>query len=144
MLKNPDFEKQLYENTDVSREQWILKNSEQIKLVRLKVGDLGFTKNPTTDELYAKTGELGLELCPAEVGPNLRLKYAEVFKREQSMNEYLYIAMKQITDSDGSPNIFFVKRHDDGFWLSYYWADPTDEWSLDDEFVFRLRKPLKP
>jgi len=144
MLKNPDFEKQLYENTDVSREQWILKNSEQIKLVRLKVGDLGFTKNPTTDELYAKTGELGLELCPAEVGPNLRLKYAEVFKREQSMNEYLYIAMKQITGSGGSPRVFDVGRDGDGFWLRSRWTSPTDEWSLDDEFVFRLRKPLKP
>jgi hypothetical protein len=140
MLDNPDFEKQLYENTDAPREQWKLKNPEQLDLVKLKVGDLGFTKNPTTDELYAKAQEFGLEICPAEVGPHLRLKYLEVFKKEQPMNEYLRVAMKQITDSGRNPNIFNVYRDDDGLWLAHHWANPSTEWGLDREFVFRHRK----
>ena len=44
------------------------------------------------------------------------------------------------TDSDGNPNIFNVKRNDDGFWLNNNWTNPTNKWNLDNEFVFRLRK----
>ena len=140
MMDNPDFEKQLYENTNAPREQWILKKPEQLNLVKLKVGDLGFTNNPTIDELYKKAEELGLELCPAEVGPHLRLKYPEVFHREQPLNEYLRVAMKQIADFDGYPRIFDVHRYDDGLWLDSYWTGPGSEWDLDREFVFRRRK----
>lgn len=131
MMKNPDFIKSVKER---------LKKPENITLVKLKIRDLGFTKNPTTDELYARAGELGLDLCPAETGPHLRLKYEEVFKREQPMNEYLRVAMKQIADSDGDPYVFYVHRDDGGFWLGLHWADPAYEWDLDYDFVFRLRK----
>ena len=123
-----------------NRDFTVSKNPEQIELIRLKVKDLGFAQNPTTDELYAKAKELGLELCPAETGPHLRLKYEEVFKREQPMNEYLRVAMKQITDSDGDPEVFRVYRSDDGFWLGLNWASPTYKWDLGGEFVFRFRK----
>ncbi|EKE20548.1 MAG: hypothetical protein ACD_7C00533G0005 [uncultured bacterium] len=140
MLDNPDFEKQLYENADAPREQWILKNQEQIDLVQLKVGDFGFTKNPTTDELYAKAKEFGLEICPAQVGPHLRLKYQESFKKEQPMNEYLIVAMKQITDSAGNSNIFHVGRNGVGLWLDRSWTKPGRRWGFGYEFVFRHRK----
>jgi hypothetical protein len=117
-----------------------LKNPETINLVRLKVRDLGFTENPTTDELYKRAGELGLELCPPETGAYLRLKYEEVFKREQPMYEYLRIAMKQITVSVGALGIFRMARNAGGFWLGNDWADPSSWWSLGGGFVFRLRK----
>jgi hypothetical protein len=126
MMRNPDFT--------------VAKNPEQIDLVRLKVRDLGFTKNPTTDEIYKKAEEFGLELCPAETGPHLRLKYKEVFKREQPMNEYLYTAMKQVPDSSGDLRVFSVYRSGGGFWLDDGWAESGSEWSLGSEFVFRLRK----
>lgn len=86
--------------------------SEQTVLVRLKVGDLGFSHDPTTDEIYQKIESLGLELCPAEVGPHYRLNY-----KNQSFNEYLYIGMKQISDSVGVPYVFGLNRRDDGLWL---------------------------
>lgn len=128
MMRNPDFTTS--------------KNQEKIELVKLKVGDLGFTKDPTTDELYVRAKELGLELCPAETGPHLRLKYQEVFKKEQPMNEYLRIAMKQIASSEGNPSVFNVYRSAGGFWLYYTdsWSSPMSKWHLDDQIVFRLRK----
>lgn len=131
MMKHPDFLTSVKER---------LKKPETINLVKLKVRDLGFTNNPTTDELYAKAEELGLELCPAETGPHLRLKYKKVFKREQPMNEYLYTAMKQITDSDGYLSIFHVNRDDGGVWLGFSWASPAGRWHLGSGFVFRFRK----
>lgn len=113
----------------------VLEDKEQIDLVKLTVRDLGFPKGATTDEIYEKAKELGLELCPAETGPYLRLQY-----KDQPMNEYLRIGMKQITDTSGDPNIFGVYRRSDGAWLNDYWANPTDEWLPGHEFVFRFRK----
>jgi|GEM_PF-741913 len=131
MMKHKDFAASVQER---------LKNPETIDLVRLKVKDLGFTENPTTDELYKRAEGLGLELCPPETGPHLRLKYEEVFKREQPMYEYLRIAMKQIAGSRGDLHVFSVGRYDGGFWLDDRWTHPSSRWGLGGEFVFRLRK----
>ncbi len=113
-----------------------LKNTEQFDLVHLKVSDLGFPHGATTEEIYQKAKELGLELCPAEVGPNLRLKYTN-----QPLNEWLRIAMKQLPGRGGGLRVFSVNRdYDGGLWLDYDWAQPGRQWAPDDEFVFRSRK----
>lgn len=116
------------------------KESETANLIRLKVGDLGFSENkyPTTKEIYQRAEELGLELCPAETGPQYRLKYAD-----QPMGEWLRIGMKQITDRYGSPSVFSLGRDGDGLWLGSSWAGPDDGWYPDSKCVFRLRKSKK-
>jgi len=141
MLKNNDFEKSFYENTDAPREQWILKKSETANFVKLKIGDLGFPNGATTDEIYQKAEELGLELCPAETGLDLRLHYKDIFNKEQPLGEYFRVAMKQIAGRDGYPYVFSVNRSDGGkAWLRTYSASPDYRWSSDTEFVFRFRK----
>ena len=111
------------------------KKPEPVDLVRLKVRDLFGDKYSTTDELYKKAQEIGLELCPPEVAPHYRLKYAN-----QPMNEWVSVAMKQIPDPDGRPSVFYLLHVADGVWLSRSWAEPTDEWLPGFGFVFRLRK----
>jgi len=106
-----------------------------IDTVRLQVSDLGFSSSATTDQIYAKAKELGLELCPAEVGPHKRLKDIN-----QPMGDWEYIAMKQIADRNGYPDVFFLLRAGDGLWLHYYWALPDDTWFPYYQFVFSLRK----
>ncbi len=91
-----------------------------IDTVRLKVADLGFSSSATTDQIYAKAKELGLELCPAEVGPHKRLK-----DTNQPMGDWEYIAMKQITDRLGRPVVFRLARREDGLWLYDRWAGPA-------------------
>jgi hypothetical protein len=118
-----------------SRDFTTFSESQSLSTVRLKVSDLGFTGYSTADQIYPKAQELGLDLCPAEVGPHLRLKY-----KDQPMDELLYIGMKQILDSDGDPNVFGLDRDDDGLWLNGYWARPVNTWVPKDEFVFSLRK----
>ena len=113
----------------------LIQNPEQITLVRLKVRDLGFPNGATTQEIYDKAQELGLELCPDEVGPFQRLKDIE-----QPMNNWYVIAMKQFTGRLGYPNVFRLVRRDDGLWLYCDWAPPDGRWGADNEVVFRLRK----
>lgn len=122
---------QMIDSTDFTT----LPQKDSIDLVRLRVQDLGLKGTPTTDEVYAKANELGLDLCPAEVGPHLRLK-----NTDQPLGEWYLIGMKQIAVRHGHSHVFYLVRHEYGLWLSHYWAEPGNEWYPDDEFVFALRK----
>ena len=111
------------------------KTREEATLIRLTVADLGFKTSATTDQIYERAQTLGLELCPPDTGPNYRLKY-----KDQPLNEWVRIGMKQIADSDGCPYVFRLGRDDGGLWLLSTWAGPDDTWYPHDRFVFRLRK----
>lgn len=108
--------------------------TQDLKLTRLKVQDLGFgDKYPTTDEVYKRARELGLELCPPEVGPHYRLQY-----KDQPMDEWLLIGMKPIAGSDGGLDVFTLGRRVGGLWLRSRWATLDDRWGPKSEFVFGL------
>ena len=126
-----DWAKQMMDNKNFTTS----KKPEKIILMRLTVKDIGFPDGATTQEIYNRVKELGLELCPAETGPNLRLNYLD-----QPLAEWFWIAMKQITDSGGDPGMFGLGRDAGGLWLPGHWANPEGRWSSDHEFVFRLRK----
>ena len=114
--------------------------NETLDLVRIKVKDLKIEEDyPTTKQIYAKVKKLGLSFCPPQVGLPLRVDY-----KDQPLNEWLFVGMKPIFDSDGNPGVFFVERDDDGLWLYDFWAFPGNQWRPDGQFVFSLRKSLKP
>lgn len=118
------------------------------RTVRLRVIDLGFPEGALTREIIGSerdrdlfgnpapfTGgrgkQLGLELCPPNVGPHLRLEYAD-----QPSGERLHVAMKPITASDGEPRIFVVANDSTGLSLDAARARSNDKWEPDDIFVF--------
>jgi hypothetical protein len=48
-----------------------------------------------------------------------------------------------ITDSNGNPSVFNVKRNDDGKrWLNANYANPENRWNLDNVIVVVLRNSL--
>ena len=68
------------------------KTKTELDLVVLTAADLGFpTGNTPVAEIYRRALQLGLELCPAEAGPQLRLQYVN-----QPLGEFLHIAMQPI------------------------------------------------
>lgn len=104
----------------------------EVKLVKTTVVELGFPEGATLEEIYARAKELGLELCPAEVGPELRLQYTD-----QPYGEWLtMIAMKPITDSRGRPGLFYVAHDGVGRWLGAHFRFPGRFWHAADVFVF--------
>lgn len=109
----------------------------EVKLVVQSVADLGFEIGATYDEICARAKELGLELCPAEVGPQLRLQY-----KDDQVGEYYVIAMKLIPDSGGYPNLLGVGRyrHGRGPVLWAYYQKPDLYWDANMRFVFVLRE----
>jgi hypothetical protein len=124
----------------------------EVKTVRLRVTDLGFADGALTSEIIGSqddrdlfgylapfTGgrgaELGLELCPSDLGPHLRLQYTD-----QPMGETMYVAMKPITTLDGEPRIFVVAHNTGGLSLDAVRARHDDRWAPDDIFVFCLEQ----
>lgn len=127
-IKTSDWADDILESKDFV----ISKKIEKADLVRLTIEDLGFSDGATTDEIYKRAKDFGLELCPAEVGPHLRLQY--------SGGEWMCIAMKQIADRDGFPDVFHLVRNGDGLWLNGNNAKPARRWLSRHQFVFSLRK----
>jgi len=113
----------------------VSKEKEDANLIRLSVADLGLPGNPTTTQVCERAKELGLELVPAEVGPQYRLQY-----EDQPSDEYLYMGMETIPGPGGRPCVFKLFRVGDGLWLHNGWADPDNQWLPYSVFVFRARK----
>ncbi len=90
-------------------------------------------KNPTHQQICDRAEKLGLEKCPREVGPALRLAY-----QDQPNDEWLLVAMEPEADSGGSLDVFDVGRGDDELWLDARWFYPRHTWRGDDQFVFVL------
>ena len=126
---------------------------EALDTIVLTPKDFGYERMPTTTELLDPTRLMEwsrqnahrlpegcvVELLSAEAGPHIRDQY-----KDQPNGEILWMAMERITDPDGYPDVFRIGRYSDGKqWLSAGWANPDDEWNLDDRFVFRLRKVVQ-
>jgi len=108
----------------------------EIDLVVVSVAELGFGEGARRGDIYERAISLGLELCPNEVGPQLRLQY-----KDQPNGEWLRIAMEPISGSDGDLGIFGVGHRGSGLWLVGSDGDPDDFWCDDYRFVFvRPRK----
>ncbi|MDP3996150.1 MAG: hypothetical protein Q8P86_00455 [bacterium] len=81
----------------------------EVDLVIVSNAELGFENGATVKETYSRAKEFGLELCPNEVGPQLRLQY-----KDQPKGEWLLVAMEPITDSFNGSRVFNVGRLNDG------------------------------
>ena len=140
-----DFRKSLWDsgNKVSSEANGILGNSAftvavkkiKIDLAIKSVDELGFKGGAIRQQIYGRANELGLDLCPAEVGPQLRLQY-----KDQPEEEHLIVAMNPIADSDGALELFLVERDDSGLWLDSYYDDPGYIWHAGSRFVFARRK----
>ena len=120
---------------DVLNRTPLSKSKQFLNLVVLSVKELGFPDGAQLQDIYeAATCNWGLELCPAEVGPQLRLQYLD-----QPEGEWLIIAMNPICDSDGDPSLFYVRCDGGTRWLSARFGDPGGFWGASHRFVFVSR-----
>jgi hypothetical protein len=76
-----------------------------LELVLLSAADLGVESESSLADVYKRARQVGLELCPAEVGPQLRLDY-----RNQPRGEVLHIAMQPVATYGGDPTILALAK----------------------------------
>ena len=120
---------------DILNKTKLSKSKQSLDLVALTVAELGFPKGAKLEDIYKAAKNQGLDLCPAEVGPQLRLQYPD-----QPNGEWLVIAMEPINDSDGDLSLFLVEHLGAGRWLGADYGGPDDLWGAGGRFVFIRRK----
>ncbi len=87
----------------LSQPSFVVNPTEKtIPLALVSVGQLSFVDGATLNDIYVRALEYGLALCPAEVGPQLRLQFTEATEEPQLIR----IAMEPIKDSSDKPRIF--------------------------------------
>ncbi|MFZ1720273.1 MAG: hypothetical protein WAU28_02875 [Candidatus Moraniibacteriota bacterium] len=123
------YAKQMLVNVSFSGEQ------KSFDLVSFSVKALGFPAGATRADIYKRAQELGLEICPAEVGPQLRLQYTD-----QPNNDYLLIGTEPVALADGGPSLFVVDRSDSDPWLVDDLGKADYHWLGSHRFVFLRRK----
>jgi hypothetical protein len=87
----------------------VSETEQDAELVNVSVGELGFKDGARYADICKRANELGLGLCPAEVGPQLRLQF-----KDQPKSTYVVVTMEAITGSGGDLSVFYVERCGDG------------------------------
>lgn len=104
-----------------------------VEIVEFTIADLGFPSGCTRAKLFARAAELGLEFCPAEVGPHHRLQYTD-----QPDGELLSIGMEPIGDSNGHLCVFYLDCRGGRLQLHALSARSADHWHPIYKVAFRV------
>jgi len=84
-----------------------------VELAVLSAAELGVESDESSlSDVYERARQAGLELCPAEVGPQLRLNY-----RNQPLGEALDIAMEPVATYSGDSTILTLVNWGTGIML---------------------------
>ncbi|MBP2078422.1 helicase [Oceanobacillus polygoni] len=121
-----------------------------LKTIELTVRNLGFPDGATLPTIFKRASELGLELCPHELGPHLRLKYLDQpeghsgisSSQHQAPSGSITIASEIISEDDDFPKGFYIRKINDELWLRGYVADHLHVWNPNDHFIFCQAKNL--
>src|SRR5215510_6343449 len=89
------------------------KMKTHVELTVLSAAELGVESDESSlSDVYERARQAGLELCPAEVGPQLRLDY-----RNQPLGEALDIAMQPVATYSGDSTILTLVNWGTGLML---------------------------
>ena len=77
----------------------------RIELVKVSLEELLLGNDPIREQIYDSAREWGLNLVPAEVGPQLRLQYPD-----QPDGEEVFLGMVPMCARDGNDYIFLLDR----------------------------------
>jgi len=126
------------------------KTKYSLNTVELTVRDLEFPDGATLSQIFNRASELGLESCPLEMGPNLRLQYldqpegstGDPSQQHQAPFGSITIASEIISEDDYFPKGFYLRKINGALWLRGYIADHLHVWNPDDHFIFCQTKNL--
>src|SRR5262245_39736121 len=113
------------------------KTPSPLDLVVLSAFDLGLAKGShSLAEIYRRPRELGLELCPPEAAPQLRLEYLN-----QPIGEFLHVAMAPVAAYGG--NLVDLTIGNGGAGLILIGGDGSPDLMLHSSVKFVFVRPTR-
>jgi len=112
-----DYARDLFADADFETSS----TSRDVRLVLVSLPEIGLPAGGTFDEILTKAANVGLEPCPLEVAPHLRLSYLD-----QPEGPYLTVASVKLRSGPETPNGFYLRRLEDGLWLRGYESGPEN------------------
>ena len=115
-----------------------------IATVELAVANLGYAQGATIGQLHVRAAELGLMLCPLELGPHLRLQFLDQpeghlgypASKHRAPHGSITVASRQLADDHETPKGFYLRRIEGVLWLRGYRSASDELWSPEDRLVF--------
>lgn len=98
-------------------------------VVAVRADSLGFTEGALYKDIVHAVHAVGLELCPMELAPYLRLQFLE-----QPEGSLITVASNKPVQSDTFPNGFYLSRSTESIWLRGYLS--TEDWMWSPESIF--------
>lgn len=115
----------------------------KLKTVELSIRNLGFPDGATMPQIFKRASELGLDLCPLEAGPHLRLDYLDQpegnkghLPQRQAPTGSITIASEIVNEDHNFPKGFYLRKINGVLWLRGYIADYLHVWNIEDHFIF--------
>jgi len=116
--------------------QYVRERTE-VELTLVSAAELGVESELPLSDVYHRATQLGLALCPPEVGPQLRLDY-----RDQPVGESLLIAMEPVRTYYGEPTILSLMNFGSGLALVGSDGRPQSMVGRYLRFVFALPRQI--
>lgn len=127
--------------------------SFSIETVELAVANLGYERGATFAQIKGRGAELGLTMCPLELGPHLRLQLLDQREgyvghppsKHRAPPGSITVASDPLSDDYETPKGFYLRRIEGLLWLRGYWSASDDVRSPEDRLVFcRPSTPDRP
>jgi hypothetical protein len=113
-----------------------VRGKTDLELTVVSAAELGVESESALADVYNRARQLGLVLCPAEVGPQLRLDY-----RDQPLGESLIIGMEPVNTYNGDPTILALMNFGTG--LALVGSDGRAEFMVRRHLLFVFALPIR-
>lgn len=123
---------------------------ESVRLTRRTLGELGLPDGGLLSQILAAVPQQGLELCPPDTGPYLRLALMD---QEQAPDSELsagrvpagslHVVSAPLREDDHYPKGFYLRVVDGVRWLRGFRCDDEYRWPAESRVALRLpeRRP---
>ena len=144
-LREAEIQMNAYATAFIVDEQFIVsKRSYVVDIEVLSLAGLGLARGGNYSQVLAAAGAAGLQSCPAEVGPRLRLQLlaqlegraGDTRAERGAPRGSITVASKPLKDDDDFPKGLYLRRLDGSLWLRGYRSWSGHIWSPDDVFAF--------
>lgn len=123
-----------------------LRAPEAVTLVERSLAELGLVGGGTLPEVFAAAADRGLDLCPPDTAPYLRLAMTwqenaldSVLSAGRSPAGALKVASAPLSEEADYPKGFYLRVVDRRSWLRGYRCDLEYLFAPEDRFAFRIR-----